>query len=279
MLAVLRSRTGLLKCLVASQGNTVRALTAVPSWKVQPLSKQERMDTWDYVNSVYFGPERDMKNFPNPTQPERHEPVRLGLFPAKWFEMFYSKTGVTGPYMFLGGLSMYMMSKEIMVVDHYFWEFPSFWIMIYIFHKHSKVGPKLAKFMDDKMENMKHIQWDRPMGNLRAVEAKNVEYLERLVEECETATYVHQAKTEGVGLQLEAAYRQRLHTAYQEVKKRLDYEMEKENLKRRFEQEHMVNWIVSSVTKSITPQQESDSIKSCIATLNRLATKHQTATA
>lgn len=54
------------------------------------------MDTWDYVNSVYFGPERDMKNFPNPTQPLTPEPVRMGIVPNSWFEFFYPKTGVTG---------------------------------------------------------------------------------------------------------------------------------------------------------------------------------------
>ena len=36
-----------------------------------------------------------------------------------------------------------------------------------------------------------------------------------------------------------------------------DYESEKAALKRQFEQDHMVKWIVNSVTKSITPQQVS----------------------
>lgn len=59
-------------------------------------TKEERIEQWDYVNSVYFGPERDMKNFPNPSQPLKIPPVRMGIFPGSWFDFFYPKTGVTG---------------------------------------------------------------------------------------------------------------------------------------------------------------------------------------
>lgn len=54
---------------------------------------------------------------------------------------------------------------------------------------------------------------------------------------------------------LETNYRERLHMVTNEVKKRLDYQVQLQNLHRRMEQEHMVNWVEQSVVKSITPQQ------------------------
>lgn len=60
------------------------------------FTKEERIQQWDYVNSIYFGPERDLKNFPLFAQPDGTPPVRVGIFPASWFDFFYPKTGVTG---------------------------------------------------------------------------------------------------------------------------------------------------------------------------------------
>jgi hypothetical protein len=47
-------------------------------------------------------------------------PVRLGIFPEEWFQAFYSKTGVTGPYMALVSVGTFLMSKEYFVVEHDF---------------------------------------------------------------------------------------------------------------------------------------------------------------
>lgn len=60
------------------------------------FTREQRIEQWDYVNSVYYGPERDTKNYPHPSQPERRPPVRLGIFPASWFDFMYPKTGTSG---------------------------------------------------------------------------------------------------------------------------------------------------------------------------------------
>lgn len=56
---------------------------------------------------------------------------------------------------------------------------------------------------------------------------------------------------------LETNYRERLHMVTNEVKRRLDYQIALQDLHRRMEQEHMVNWVEKSVIGSITPQQVS----------------------
>lgn len=80
-----------------------------------------------------------------------------------------------------------------------------------------------------------------------------------------------QAKRENVALQLEAAYRQRVQSVYQTVKKRLDFQVEKTNIERRIVQKNLVDYVVRKVRAAITPEQEKQNIDKCIADLAALA--------
>merc|ERR1712156_346118 len=65
--------------------------------------------------------ERDLVNFPARVRPIDKPPVRLGIFPEEWFTAMYPKTGVTGPYMALFGVSTFLASKEYFVMEHDFY--------------------------------------------------------------------------------------------------------------------------------------------------------------
>lgn len=71
---------------------------------------------------------------------------------------------------------------------------------------------------------------------------------------------------------LEVTYRERLHRVYKEVKGRLDYHISVQDMMRRKEQEHMINWVEKHVVQSISAQQVHDvrGFWSCIA----LSDKH-----
>merc|ERR1712203_1349167 len=65
--------------------------------------------------------ERDLVNFPPRQRPIERGPVKALIFPAEWFDALYSKTGVTGPYMALFGVSTFLASKEYFVTEHGFY--------------------------------------------------------------------------------------------------------------------------------------------------------------
>jgi len=80
-----------------------------------------------------------------------------------------------------------------------------------------------------------------------------------------------EAKRENVKMQLEAEYRRRLMVAYEEVRRRLEYQLAQQSAERQYAQNHMVSWIINSVQKSISPQQEKEALQKCIVDLKALA--------
>jgi len=102
---------------------------------------------------------------------------------------------------------------------------------------------------------------------------KNAIKTEKYLQDCyrESIPYLFDAKRENVFLQLEAEYRDRVNRVYKEVKRRMDYLAESEEAKRRFEQRHMVQWIVDQVKKSITDQFEKNYLNQCIVDLKSMA--------
>lgn len=216
----------------------------------------------------YVGPERDLVNFPRLKRPIERPPVRLGFLPEEWFTAFHAKTGVTGPYMFIASVGTFLFSKEWYVIEH---DFFAGIALILVWGGFAKLyGQDVGKWIQSEI--------DKDESQLRSIRQDEIDRLKAEIADEEKSQWMAtswealiQAKRENVGLQLEAAYRQRLQEAYTQVKRRLDFQAETTNVFRRTEQKHMVDWIISNVRKSITPKLEEDALKKCVADLKGLA--------
>jgi len=212
--------------------------------------------------------ERDLVNFPPRVRAIEKAPVRMLIFPAEWFDALYPKTGVTGPYVALAGLTTFLMSKEYFIIEHDFWVGVGLFTIITYLVK--TVGPDVTASINKEI--------DEEHAMLKSIRQDELDNCMDAIKKCEQAQAdsmawedIIAAKKEAVGLQLEAEYRSRLAEAHQQVKKRLDYQLETANVIRRFEQKHMVDWIIGNVKASITPAQENAALKKCIADLKGLS--------
>jgi F-type H+-transporting ATPase subunit b len=245
----------------------------VPAAKAKVTAEptvEETIAAWDAANKVYYGPQRDLVNFPPLVSREFSPPTRLGFVPETWFKFMYEKTGVTGPYVLGFGSLTFLLSKEIWVIEHGFSHFIAFWFLFYYLAK--KYGRTIGTYFDNYSQSLDNRHWYKPMEKTIADAESTIKQAEVMIWREAGQKYLFEAKRENVDLQLESVYRQRLNEVYQAVKKRLDYQMEIDSARRHIQQQHMVQWIVDQVVKGITPQQEKDSLSKCISDLKSLAT-------
>lgn len=66
------------------------------------------------------------------------------------FRFFHAKTGVTGPYVFGAGLTTYLFSKEIYVMEHEYYSGLS--ILLMVVYATKKFGPVLAAYLDKEVD-------------------------------------------------------------------------------------------------------------------------------
>lgn len=227
---------------------------------------------FDQLHEIYYGKDRDLVNYP-PLKVEPHQPkVRLGFLPDSWFQAFYDKTGVLGPYILALGLPTFLISKEYWVID------PEGMVLIVMtpvliaFVK--KYGQRLKEFESNKANELNETMVATPIRNAREIGAQLLKQTENAIQSRQ-AIYeeVYPAKHEILDLQLEEEYRKRLATVARTVERRMTYHIELANAKKNFQHQHLAQWVLDSVTKSITPQQEKETIQQCIQDLKGLAAK------
>ncbi|KAK8384161.1 hypothetical protein O3P69_016111 [Scylla paramamosain] len=222
------------------------------------------------TSAVQRAEQRDEANFPRPVRPVEPGKVRLGFVPEEWFQFLYPKTGVTGPYVLGLGLTTFLCSKEIYVMEHEYYTGIS--ILLMVVYAVKKFGPVIGQTLDKKIEDIEQSWRDYREGSIIQVK-ESMEKEKEAQLSAKGQDMLFDAKRENVALQLEAAYRERLARVHSEVKKRLDYQLEVANVKTRLQQKHMVDWIVKNVKGSITPAQEAATLKQCMADLKALAPK------
>nr|AFM86902.1 ATP synthase, H+ transporting, mitochondrial Fo complex, subunit B1 [Callorhinchus milii]AFM86903.1 ATP synthase, H+ transporting, mitochondrial Fo complex, subunit B1 [Callorhinchus milii] len=205
---------------------------------------------------------------PVPALPEKGGKVRYGFVPEEFFQFLYPKTGVTGPYMFGTGLLVYLLSKEIYVLNYE--TISGLSVGIVILYAIKTYGKTVAEFADKlNMAKVAEIQEvkDATMNNLM----QSIDNEKKEQWRVEGRNYLFDAKRNNVTMLLEANYRERIHQVHTGVKKRMDYQIGLQHLKQRLGQEYMVNWVEKSIIQSLTPQQDKESIAKCISDLKALS--------
>ncbi|XP_007526995.1 ATP synthase F(0) complex subunit B1, mitochondrial [Erinaceus europaeus] len=209
---------------------------------------------------------------PLPPLPEYGGKVRMGLIPEEFFQFLYPKTGVTGPYVLGTGLILYFLSKEIYVITAE--TFSAISIIGVIVYGIKKYGASVAEFADKLNEQQ--------IAELEEVKQASIKNIQDAIEGeksqqalVQKRHYLFDVQRNNIAMALEVTYRERLLKVYREVKNRLDYHISVQNMMRRKEQEHMINWVEKHVVQSISAQQEKETIAKCIADLKLLAKKAQ----
>ncbi|ELK30796.1 PREDICTED: ATP synthase F(0) complex subunit B1, mitochondrial [Myotis davidii] len=209
---------------------------------------------------------------PVPPLPEYGGKVRLGLIPEEFFQFLYPKTGVTGPYVLGTGLILYFLSKEIYVVTpDTISAVSTIGLLVYIIKKYgASIGEFADKLNEQQIAQLEEAKQATMKGIQDAIELEKSQ--QALVQK---RHYLFDVQRNNIAMALEVTYRERLHRVYKEVKNRLDYHISVQNMMRRKEQEHMVQWVEKHVVQSISAQQEKETIAKCISDLKLLAKKAQ----
>jgi len=119
-----------------------------------------------------------------------------------------------GPYVFAISVSSYLLSKEIFVLEHEFYNGLSLFVICVASVK--LFGPKLAKALDEGID--KYQSELEESRNKEVAECEDIISHEKKVQSSlDGQKMIMDIKKENVKIQLEATYRERIIQVYQEV--------------------------------------------------------------
>lgn len=184
------------------------------------------------------------------------------------WQMYKDKAGESGATMFTFGLAAYLLSKEIFIINDEV-------LLIFVmggtgYQLLKAAGPVVGKMLDERRNEILDKMNKGRVSQLAALESaiEEAKEGEAALEDRKEYFDIMKANNE---MRLEIEYRRRLHEVENEVKKRLDYQVDLQNLEKSIEEEHIASWVENQVIGSITAKHETDAIAQCIKDLNALA--------
>jgi len=215
---------------------------------------------------------------PLPPVPE-YENVKKDLkfyfLPKSWFDFFYEKTGVTGPYVFGGAIFTMLASKEYYMFGHtyghhsrqIFWMFVTYGLLNraygeqvrdYVenlrtekFHAMDAIKEEEVQACYEVLDNVKLLKWRAGLSEL-----------------------YNEAKKVNLDIMLETAFLERQAQVVNRIKQKLDYQVAVQKVDAELEHAHMIEWIETKVMETITPESQRATLDACIADLHVLAEKN-----
>lgn len=216
-------------------------------------------------------PERDTVNFPRIEQNLDTPPTRYHIIPECWFQFFYPKTGVTGPYAFAGGVGTFLLSKEWLIWEHNL--LTSLTSTIILTTLVIKFGPQLGSYLKTSVKKTLDSWEEWRLGNIELLNTMTNHYKNELNKR-DLIDDIYQMRKQDVQNQLESEYRQRLKFIYDTTKRRLNYLVAKADSQRQISHKNMVDWVISNAVASIGQKQETEVLDNCVSELKKLASKN-----
>ncbi|XP_046845104.1 ATP synthase F(0) complex subunit B1, mitochondrial-like [Xenia sp. Carnegie-2017] len=200
------------------------------------------------------------------------DPTGIKVMPTNFFSdvkaELFKKTGESGPLCLGIGFAAYLLSKEYFIIhEETLLAVVSLLTMTWAL---KKAGPPITQMLDDYAQEILDQLNQGRVAKIAQLE-EEIKLQESVEPMLKVGKDVFEILQENNVMEMETEYRSRLHHVHNEVKKRLDYQVELQDLKKRLEQEHIINWVKDAVVKSITPMQEKQTITQCIKELKSLA--------